>query len=204
VSQTSATTTASPLDGQQGPLPERTGVAAFVQSFISKVRSGDIGSLPIVVGLILIWGIIQGLNSSFLSSRNLVNLATQCAADGVIAVGVVLVLLVAQIDLSVGSMSGVASAVLGIGLTSLGWPLPLAIAIAPLIGVAVGAVYAVIFVRFNVPSFVVTLGSGRFLTYIPYDLLVWAPVAAPKPALRGVRRVGSSVPSPRYSEFSTV
>jgi len=171
VSQTSATTTASPLDGQQGPLPGRTGVAAFVQSFISKVRSGDIGSLPIVVGLILIWGIIQGLNSSFLSSRNLVNLATQCAADGVIAVGVVLVLLVAQIDLSVGSMSGVASAVLGIGLTSLGWPLPLAIAIALLIGVAVGAVYAVIFVRFNVPSFVVTLAGLLALLGLQLEIL---------------------------------
>lgn len=171
MSQTSAPTTASPVDGQQGPVDGRPSVTAAVQGFVSKVRSGDIGSLPIIVGLILIWGIIQGLNSSFLSSRNLVNLATQCAADGVIAVGVVLVLLVAQIDLSVGSMSGVASAILGIGLTSLGWPLPVAIVIALLVGVAVGVVYAVIFVRFNVPSFVVTLAGLLALLGLQLEIL---------------------------------
>jgi ABC-type xylose transport system permease subunit len=161
----------SPIDGEDGTLPGVAGVAGAVRGFTAKVRAGDIGSLPIVVGLILIWGIIQGLNSSFLSSRNLVNLATQSAADGVIAVGVVLVLLVAQIDLSVGSMSGVASAVLGIGLTSLGWPLPLAIAIALLIGIAVGVVYAVIFVRFNVPSFVVTLAGLLALLGLQLEIL---------------------------------
>ncbi|HET9186678.1 MAG TPA: hypothetical protein VFN80_01885 [Acidothermaceae bacterium] len=171
MSQSSATKVAPLINGADGKPIGRAGVVASVQGFIARLRSGDIGSLPIVVGLVLIWGIIQGLNSSFLSSRNLVNLATQCAADGVIAVGVVLVLLVAQIDLSVGSMSGVASAVLGIGLTSMGWPLPVAIAVALFIGIAVGAVYAVIFVRFNVPSFVVTLAGLLALLGLQLEIL---------------------------------
>ncbi|HXR43093.1 MAG TPA: hypothetical protein VN738_11850 [Acidothermaceae bacterium] len=170
MSPTSATS-ARPLHSQGERPAQEAGIAGSVRGFASRVRAGDIGSLPIVIGLVLIWGIIQGLNSSFLSSRNLVNLATQCAADGVIAVGVVLVLLVAQIDLSVGSMSGVASAVLGIGLTSAGWPLPLAIVLALAMGALVGLVYAVIFVRFNVPSFVVTLAGLLALLGLQLQIL---------------------------------
>lgn len=128
-------------------------------AFLTRVRSGDIGSLPIVVGLVIIWVIFQSLNSAFLSPRNLVNLVTDSVAVGVIAVGVVLVLLVAQIDLSVGSMSGVASSILGVGLTREGWPLVLAIVVALAVGALVGAVYAVIFIRFSVPSFVSTLAG---------------------------------------------
>ena len=136
-------------------LPARETASAF----LTRVRSGDIGSLPIVVGLVIIWAIFQSLNSAFLSPRNLVNLVTDSVAVGVIAVGVVLVLLVAQIDLSVGSMSGVASSLLGVGLTREGWPLGLAIVIALAVGALVGALYAVIFIRFSVPSFVSTLAG---------------------------------------------
>jgi ABC-type xylose transport system permease subunit len=128
-------------------------------TFATRVRSGDIGSLPIVIGLVIIWGLFQSLNSAFLSPRNLVNLATDSVAVGVIAIGVVLVLLVAQIDLSVGSMSGVASSILGVGLTREGWPLSLAILVALAAGAVVGAVYAMVFTRFSVPSFVSTLAG---------------------------------------------
>ncbi|MGH8890320.1 MAG: sugar ABC transporter permease [Acidothermaceae bacterium] len=171
MSQTSAAPGTLPLDHQDERLTQHMGIAGSIERFLSRVRSGDIGSLPIIVGLILIWGIIQGLNSSFLSSRNLVNLATQCASDGVIAVGVVLILLVAQIDLSVGSMSGASSAVLGIGLTSAGWSLPLAIVIALAMGAVVGFIYALIFVRFNVPSFVVTLAGLLALLGLQLEIL---------------------------------
>ena len=139
-------------------------------TLIDRVRGGDIGSLPIVIGLVIIWGIFQSLNSAFLSSRNLVNLATDSVAVGVIAIGVVLVLLVAQIDLSVGSMSGVASSVLGVGLTREGWPLPLAVVIGLALGVVVGAIYAAVFTRFSVPSFVSTLAG--LLALLGFQLYV--------------------------------
>jgi ABC-type xylose transport system permease subunit len=159
VTRAKATSAALTVDAGDERLIRVAGWDQSARRFIKRVRAGDIGSLPIIVGLILIWGIIQGLNSSFLSSRNLVNLATQCAADGVIAVGVVLVLLVAEIDLSVGSMSGLASSILGIGLTSAGWSLPVAIVVALAAGVAVGLIYSFVYVRFNVPSFVITLAG---------------------------------------------
>jgi D-xylose transport system permease protein len=143
------------LTPHAGPASLRSG---FGNIFV-RLNLGDLPALPIIVGLVLIWGIMQGLNSSFLSSRNLVNLATQIASDGIIAVGIVLVLLVAEIDLSVGSMSGVASSLLGIGLVREGWPLPLTMGVALAGGLVVGALYGAICVRFGVPSFVVTLAG---------------------------------------------
>jgi len=63
---------------------------------VARVRGGDFGSLPVIVGLVIIWTIFQSLNPVFLSSKNLVNLTMQCAAVGTIALGVVLVLLVGR------------------------------------------------------------------------------------------------------------
>jgi ABC-type xylose transport system permease subunit len=154
MSDTPATSTLTPPPSTRR-LPARETASAFA----NRVRSGDIGSLPIVVGLVIIWTLFQSLNSAFLSPRNLVNLATDSVAVGVIAVGVMLTLLVAQIDLSVGSMSGVASSILGVTLTRHGWPLILSIVVALGAGALVGTVYAVVYNRFGVPSFVSTLGG---------------------------------------------
>jgi simple sugar transport system permease protein/D-xylose transport system permease protein len=108
---------------------------------------------------VLVWSIFGAMNPIFLSSTNLSNLAVESVSVGTIAIGVVFVLLVAQIDLSVGSMSGVASSLLGVGLTKWGLPLPVTILIALLFGVGVGVVYSFVFVRFNVPTFVSTLAG---------------------------------------------
>ena len=150
--------------------PRRASAKQAVFGFVGRVRAGDIGSLPIIVGLVIIAVIFQSLNSAFLSPRNLVNLVTDAVAVGVIAVGVVLVLLVAEIDLSIGSMSGVASSILGVALTRGGWPLWLAMVVALAAGVVVGVVYTVIFVRFHVPSFVITLAG--LLSLLGFQLYV--------------------------------
>src|SRR5690625_2003871 len=77
-----------------------------IRRSIDRVRAGDLGVLPVAAGLILIAVIFQSLNSAFLSSANLSNLLMESSAVGVIALGVVCVLLVGEIDLSVGSVSG--------------------------------------------------------------------------------------------------
>ncbi|TXK17662.1 sugar ABC transporter permease [Homoserinibacter sp. GY 40078] len=125
----------------------------------ARLTGGDLGSLPVVVGLIVIWGVFQALNPSFLSADNLVNLTLQCAAVGTIAIGIVLVLLLGQIDLSVGSVSGLAAAILGVGLTQLGWALGVAILVAVLAGAAIGLLYGALYTRFGVPSFIITLAG---------------------------------------------
>jgi simple sugar transport system permease protein/D-xylose transport system permease protein len=83
----------------------------------------------------------------------------QCAAIGTIALGVVLVLLLAQIDLSIGSIAGLASAILAVGFTQLNWPLPVAIIAALGAGAFLGWLYGFLFTRFGVPSFVITLAG---------------------------------------------
>ena len=147
------------LDQHDERIITSTGVPEALSMLLGRIRGGDIGSLPVIVGLALIWVVFQLLNPFFLSSANLTNLLLECAAVGTISIGVVLILLVAQIDLSVGSMSGLSSAILGVGLTQHGWSVWTAMGAAVLAGVLVGILYGVIFVRFGVPSFVITLAG---------------------------------------------
>ena len=112
------TTAALPSDQQDERLIASQGVGGWVRVFLSRLRSGDLGSLPVVIGLIVIWAVFQSLNDAFLSSRNLVNLTLQSAAIGTIAIGIVLVLLLGEIDLSVGSVSGLSAAILAVGIVS--------------------------------------------------------------------------------------
>jgi D-xylose transport system permease protein len=141
-----------------------------------RLVSGELGALPVVVGLVVIAIVFQALDPAFLSADNLVNLTLQCAAVGTIALGIVLVLLVGQIDLSVGSVSGMAAAVLGVGLTRYGWPLPVAIVSAILAGAVAGVVYGVLFTRFGVPSFVITLAG--LLGFLGLQLQILGPEGA--------------------------
>ncbi|WP_270887008.1 sugar ABC transporter permease [Pedococcus sp. 5OH_020] len=152
-------TAALPADLQDERLIASQGFGGFLRAFLSRLRSGDLGSLPVVVGLVVIWAVFQSQNSAFLSSRNLVNLTQQSAATGTIALGIVLVLLLGEIDLSVGSISGLSAAILAVGFVSHGWALPLAILAALAAGAAIGALYGLLYTRFGVPSFVITLAG---------------------------------------------
>ncbi|MHB1473566.1 MAG: sugar ABC transporter permease [Dermatophilaceae bacterium] len=148
-----------PADLQDERLIASRGAAGAVSAFVARLRSGDLGSLPVVLGLIIIWGVFQALNSSFLSSRNLVNLTLQSAAVGTIAIGIVLVLLLGEIDLSVGSVSGLSSAVLAVTFVNRHWPLALSVVVAVVVGILVGLLFGALYTRFGVPSFVITLAG---------------------------------------------
>ena len=134
-------------------------VRSRLEGFGARVRGGDLGALPVIAGLVIIWGVFQGLNPVFLSSGNLVNLTLQCASIGTIALGIVVVLLLGEIDLSVGSVSGLAGAILAVAFVQADWPLVLAIAAALASGTAVGLVYGFLYTRFGLPSFVITLAG---------------------------------------------
>src|ERR1700712_303506 len=98
------------------PTPQATSAGApagddlrsYVVAWWSGVKSGELGSLPIVVGLIIIAIVFQTQNSNFLTAGNFVNLIVQAAAFATIGMGIVFVLLLGEIDLSVGYVSGVA------------------------------------------------------------------------------------------------
>lgn len=133
--------------------------AGVVALTLARVRSGDVGRMPVVVALVVIAVVFQTLNPVFLTSRHLSDLLMQCAAIGTISLGIVLVLLIGEIDLSVGSMSGVAAAILAVGAVQLQWPLPLAIGAAIAAGCVVGVCYGVLRTKLGLPSFVVTLAG---------------------------------------------
>ncbi len=151
-------------------LTSPNGIVSAVRAFVRRVRGGDLGSLPVIAALAVIWIVFQAINPNFLSSANLVNLTMQCAAVGTISIGIVLVLLLGEIDLSVGSVSGLAAAILAVGSVNMQidpaapWWMHLAvqsgiIILAIVAGATVGLAYGVLYARFGVPSFVITLAG---------------------------------------------
>src|SRR5690606_7595520 len=146
-------------DRQDERLQRREGLRGALGEVVERARGGDLGVIPVVVGLIVIWSVLQALNPIFLSSQNLVNLTMESAAVGIIALGIVCVLLVGQIDLSVGSVSGLSGAVLAVLFVDQGLPVWVAISAAVILGAVIGWVYAQLYNRFGVPSFVITLAG---------------------------------------------
>src|SRR5437763_3728577 len=118
-----------------------------------------LGSLRVFLVLALIWIIFQTQNANFLHAFNLTNLVLQIAGVGTISIGVTLILLLGEIDRSVGAVSGLAAAVLSVLNVKHGWaPIP-AILAALVVGGAIGALNGFFVTRFNIPSFVVTLAG---------------------------------------------
>ncbi|MEA2404282.1 MAG: D-xylose transport system permease protein [Thermoleophilaceae bacterium] len=145
-----APTAQAPQDGDAAQ--ERPGM-------LKRVLQGDLASLRVVIGLIVIWTIFQTQNDRFLSAINLTNLGLQITGIGLISVGIVYVLLLGEIDLSVGAVSGLAAAVMAVENVKHGWNPYLSIAVGIAVGVAIGMVQGWLFARFGVPSFVVTLAG---------------------------------------------
>ncbi len=147
------------LDRADVRVKHAEGLVGTIGAFFDRVRSGDLGSLPVIVGLAIIWTVFQSLNPVFLSANNLVNLLFDCSTVGVIALGIVCILMLGEIDLSVGSVSGFASALVGVLWVNQGWPVGFAIVTAMAAGAAIGSVYALLLNRFGMPSFVSTLAG---------------------------------------------
>jgi len=121
--------------------------------------AGDLAGLRVVLALGLIWLIFYAQEERFLSSVNLTNLVLQMTAVGLVSIGVVLVLLLGEIDLSVGAVSGLCAAVMAVLSVKEGWSPYLAIAAGVLTGTAIGLFQGFWFTRFGIPSFVVTLAG---------------------------------------------
>ncbi|MDQ6691982.1 MAG: sugar ABC transporter permease, partial [Candidatus Dormibacteraeota bacterium] len=129
------------------------------ERFRRRVTQGEIGSVPVIVALIVIWGTFQFLNPNFLSPRNITNLFVQIADIGVISIGIVMVLLLGEIDLSVGSVSGLGAGVMAVLNVKHGVPAIIAVPGGVLTGTLIGLLQGFWFTRFKIPSFVVTLAG---------------------------------------------
>ena len=135
------------------------GLGSALRRIYDNIRSGEVGALPVIVGLIIIVVFFQTKNENFVSAGNFNNLIVQMAGTVLVAMGVVFVLLIGEIDLSVGATSGLAAAVMAVLNVKNGWDPALAIVAGVATGAAIGLLQGMLFTRFRIPSFVVTLAG---------------------------------------------
>lgn len=156
-----ATTSVRVDDDGGGGAPERQkGLSGSVSSYLERVRGGDVGSLPAVLGLLVLVAVFSALRpDTFTNAFNFANLINQSAAVIVIAMGLVFVLLLGEIDLSAGFTAGTAGAVMAILLTRQEHPWWVAVAGGLLTGAVIGACIGALVARLGIPSFVVTLAA---------------------------------------------
>ncbi|XUY28938.1 sugar ABC transporter permease [Agrobacterium sp. rho-8.1] len=166
----------SALDRSDIRVRHDDGISGMVRGFFTRVRSGDLGMLPVAIGLIVISTVFSLLNPVFLAPNNLVNLLFDCATVGIISLGIVCVLLLGEIDLSVGSMSGLSSAIIGVLWVNTGLPIAVAIFAALVFGALVGALYSVMYNRLGMPSFVATLAG--LLALLGLQLYILGPTGS--------------------------
>jgi D-xylose transport system permease protein len=139
----------------------RGGLGAYARQWADNVRGGDLGILPILIGIVAIGIYFQARNSNFLTAGNFVNLIAQMSPFAIIGMGMVFILLLGEIDLSVGYVSGMGGVVAAV-LLEPGkgqWPTWLALVAAISTGVAIGIFQGFFVSRIGVPSFVVTLAG---------------------------------------------
>ncbi|WP_435820677.1 sugar ABC transporter permease [Kitasatospora cineracea] len=141
-------------------IVRQEGLKGYLIEFKRRLTSGELGSAPVVVALIVIWAVFGSLNSSFLSAQNLSNLSQQIVGTGMIALGVVFVLLLGEIDLSVGSVSGLCAAIFAVMNVTHGVNQWVALLSALVGGAVVGLVQGLFFAKVGVPAFVVTLAGN--------------------------------------------
>ncbi|MCC6805672.1 MAG: ABC transporter permease [Anaerolineae bacterium] len=140
---------------------ENPSFVTYARGYLRRLGSGDLGSLPIIIGLVFIAIIFQSQNSNFLTPRNFVNLILQMAGYAMIAYGVVFVLLLGEIDLSIGYVSAVCGVAIAMLLRdpAAGWSWYTAIPLALLAVAGIGLLQGLIITTFRVPSFIVTLAG---------------------------------------------
>ncbi|NYD40779.1 sugar ABC transporter permease [Nocardioides panaciterrulae] len=154
-----ATAPAVAADLSDERLIRTEGAAGYAKLFLNRLRGGDLGSLPVILGLIVISIGFYSAEPVFLSSRNLVSISQFAAPIGIIALGIVLSLLLGEIDLSVGSVSGLAAASMAVLTVDKGHSVFFGIVAALLVGLVIGAFYAFLYTRLGVPSFVFSLAG---------------------------------------------
>jgi D-xylose transport system permease protein len=152
--------TPPPATGRPSEAPQ-AGLQDYFKRWLGNVRAGELGALPIIVGIVVIGIYFQSRNSNFLTAGNFVNLIAQMSPFAVIGMGMVFVLLLGEIDLSVGYVSGMGGVIAAVLLEPDGsqWPTWLALVAAIGTGVVIGIGQGFFVAKLGVPSFVVTLAG---------------------------------------------
>jgi len=140
-------------------MTEQISIEKSLRDWWSKVRAGQTGALPALLGLLVLCIVFGSLSPVFLTPGNFANLLTQAAAVIVIAMGLIFVLLLGEIDLSAGYASGVCGAILVIFVTKHDQPWYIAFPISIIFGALLGGMIGYLVAQARIPSFVVTLAT---------------------------------------------
>ncbi|MET0930599.1 MAG: ABC transporter permease [Aeromicrobium sp.] len=143
--------------GFASDLTQSNTLGDSVKAYIQRVRGGDMGALPSILGLIALFIVFGIANDRFLSNLNMANLATQAGSIIILAMALVPVLLLGDIDLSAGVAGSTSAAVMGLMIVKHDQPWGLAVAGALLTGAVIGVVIGFLVSKIGIPSFVVTL-----------------------------------------------
>jgi D-xylose transport system permease protein len=145
-------------------------LSTYVRGYLGRVRGGQLGSLPALVGLVVITAVFAIVHQGFLSAYNLEALVIQAAPIIIMAMGLIFVLLLGEIDLSAGTTGGLVAAVFAVLLLRHHWSWPLAMVIALAIGFVIGFGIGWLRSRVGIPSFVITLAT--FLAFQGITLIL--------------------------------
>ncbi|MGZ4608845.1 MAG: sugar ABC transporter permease [Actinomycetes bacterium] len=152
--------------------PPQGGISGAISDYIARARCGDVGALPAVLSLLVLLVVFAALRpSTFTNAFNFSNLIHQSAAVIVIAMGLVFVLLLGEIDLSAGYTAGTSAAVMGVALTRHGWPWYASVVVCLLTGAVIGTCIGLLVARLGIPSFVVTLAAFLALQGVMLKLI---------------------------------
>jgi D-xylose transport system permease protein len=157
------------------------------RSYLQRVRGGDMGSLPAVLGLIVLFIVFGLANERFMSALNLANLVTQAGSICVLAMGLVFVLLLGDIDLSAGVAGGVSACAMALTITNHGWPWWAAVLAGVVCGALIGLSIGLQRAKLGIPSFVVTLAFFLGLQGVTLKLIgEGGSVRVDDPVIRGI------------------
>ncbi|MFC1420844.1 sugar ABC transporter permease [Streptacidiphilus cavernicola] len=140
-------------------LVREEGFKGYLTEFKRKVRGGELGSLPVVIGLIIIWVVFSINDGTYLQASTATYIAYYAVGIGLLGIGLVFVLLLGEIDLSVGSVSGLAAAIFAVLSVQHGLNPWLAVLLTLISGAVIGALQGTVFAKLGVPAFVVTLAG---------------------------------------------
>ena len=152
------------------PAGAMAALAAYLRDYLSRLRGGELGSVPALAGLVVITAVFSVVHQGFLSAYNVEALVIQAAPIIVMAMGLVAVLLLGEIDLSAGTTGGLCSAIMAVLMLRHGVPWWLGIIVALAAGVAIGLGMGALRARFGIPSFVITLAT--FLAFQGVTLIL--------------------------------
>ena len=161
---------AAPTDLPAYLQPHSSSIAESFRAYVSRVKSGDMGPLPAVIGLMVLVVLFSLMRPVFFTPLNFANFFTQAAVVAILAMGLVFVLLLGEIDLSAGVTSGVSGALLAVGMAKYGFPWYVALGVSLAAGVIIGLFIGFLVARVGIPSFVVTL--ALFLAFQGLVLII--------------------------------